>query len=99
MTLPSTDDLRKLRDYSELVMRLQGLEVCYQYAGDAADAIAALEGENKLLREALERADQFISNGIELGFIRMPDPSTPDPAHDTPEIIRAALSQTENTHD
>lgn len=42
---------------------------------------------------ALRRAEQFISNGIELGFIRMPDASTPDPAHDTPRIIRAAISK------
>ncbi len=58
----------------------------------------AAEAERDALREdikrkdaALVRADQFISNGIEFGFIRMPDTSTPDPAHETPEIVRAAL--------
>lgn len=44
------------------------------------------------MREALERADSFITNGIELGFIRMPDASTPDPAHETPGLIRAVLA-------
>jgi len=43
------------------------------------------------LVEALRRADRFITNGIEFGFIRMPDAGTPDPAHETPGIIRAAL--------
>src|SRR5438309_136543 len=31
---------------------------------------------------ALKAANQFITNGIELGYIRMPDASTPDSAHD-----------------
>lgn len=41
---------------------------------------------------ALEKARQFIVNGVELGFIRMPDDSTPDPAHETLPAIEAALS-------
>lgn len=45
------------------------------------------------LLEALRKADQFIANGIELGFIRMPDADTPDPAHKTPEIVRAAIAK------
>lgn len=42
---------------------------------------------------ALEKAEQFIANGVELGFIRMPDASTPDPAHDTLPAIRAAIAK------
>jgi len=42
--------------------------------------------------EALEKANQFITNGIALGFIRMPDADCPDPAHATPGIVRAALA-------
>jgi hypothetical protein len=42
---------------------------------------------------ALSRADQFITNGIELGYIRMPDADTPDSAHHTPGIVRAALER------
>jgi hypothetical protein len=40
---------------------------------------------------ALERAQQFISNGRALGYIRMPDADCPDPAHQTPGIIDAAI--------
>ena len=44
------------------------------------------------LLAALRCADQFITNGIELGYIRMPDPDCPDTAKDTPGIVRAALA-------
>lgn len=44
------------------------------------------------LAAALIRADTFITNGIALGFIRMPDADCPDPAHDTPQIVREALA-------
>ena len=55
----------------------------------AADRIEALEA-------ALRCADQFITNGIELGYIRMPDADTPDSAHKTPSIIRATLAPETN---
>lgn len=42
--------------------------------------------------QALQQADQFITNGIELGFIRLPDADCPDPAHATPGAIKAALA-------
>jgi hypothetical protein len=45
------------------------------------------------LLEALKKANQFITNGIELGYIQMPDPETPDSAHDTPGIIRDAIAK------
>ncbi|MER8967687.1 hypothetical protein NKI25_18530 [Mesorhizobium sp. M0808] len=51
---------------------------------------SAVDGE---VLKALRKAEQFIANGIELGFIRMPDANTPDSAHDTLPLIRAALSQ------
>lgn len=44
------------------------------------------------LVEALEQARLFIRNGVELGYIRMPDADTPDPAHDTLPMIDAALA-------
>ncbi|MCM2572622.1 hypothetical protein NAT65_16180 [Achromobacter xylosoxidans] len=40
---------------------------------------------------ALESAQRFIRNGIEFGYIRMPDADTPDPAHRTPGLIDAAI--------
>lgn len=42
--------------------------------------------------EALKAADSFITNGVELGYIRMPDKDCPDPAHAVPGLIREALS-------
>lgn len=42
---------------------------------------------------ALKAAKQFIENGLEMGFIRMPDASTPDTAHDTLPMIIAALGR------
>jgi hypothetical protein len=44
------------------------------------------------LLEALELAREFISNGIELGYIRMPDQDTPDSAHKTLPLIDAAIA-------
>lgn len=42
---------------------------------------------------ALKKAEQFVANGVEFGFIRMPYASTPDPAHDTLPAIRAAIAR------
>lgn len=58
---------------------------------DAMAQVATLRARVAELETALRAADQFVTNGIALGFIRMPSPSTPDPAHRTPGIIRAAL--------
>lgn len=44
---------------------------------------------------ALKAARQFITNGVELGFIRMPDSDTPDPAHDTLPMIEGAIAELE----
>ena len=43
-------------------------------------------------REALQSARGFIANGVDLGFIRMPDADCPDPAHETPGKIAAAIA-------
>lgn len=55
-----------------------------------------LKADKDKLREALKQADEFITNGIEFGVIRMPDDDLKgiDSAHDTPEIVRKALSST-----
>lgn len=42
--------------------------------------------------DALHAAQRFIRNGVEFGYIRMPDADCPDPAHDTPKKIDAALA-------
>lgn len=54
---------------------------------------SAQERLGETLADALRKAEQFIANGVELGFIRMPDAATPDPAHDTLPAIRTALAQ------
>lgn len=56
--------------------------------------IEQLLANNKQLRAALIRARGFIQNGIALGYIRMPDPDTPDTAHELPGLIDAALEKT-----
>ena len=61
-----------------------------QAVADAQMLAAAPE-----MYEALKRAEQFITNGIEFGAIRMPDESTPDPAHKTLPAIRAAIAAAE----
>ena len=43
------------------------------------------------MREALEAARVFISNGRAFGYIRMPEADTPDSAHHTLPMIEAAL--------
>ena len=55
--------------------------------------VAALEGRIAELEGALRAADQFITNGVEFGFIRMPDIDTNDSAHETPRIVRDALKR------
>lgn len=55
------------------------------YTAEARAQVAAKDA-------ALRKAEQFIVNGTELGFIRMPDAGLPDTAHDTLPMIRAALA-------
>ncbi|KXV23868.1 hypothetical protein AD942_11080 [Gluconobacter japonicus] len=55
--------------------------------------VAALEARVKALEGVLQKADEFVTNGIEFGYIRMPDADTPDTALATPGIIRAALTR------
>ena len=42
---------------------------------------------------ALRAARHFIVNGVEQGFIRMPDADTPDSAHDTLPMIEWAIAE------
>ena len=63
------------------------------------DRIAELERENaelvaqvEVLRRASVKAVNFIKNGVEFGFIRMPDADCPDPAHGTLPALESALS-------
>ncbi len=58
----------------------------------AALSTAQVDETERLRIRALRAAEQFIVNGIEMGYIQMPEPSTPDSAHDTLPLIRAALA-------
>lgn len=61
--------------------------------GDSIDrANARLISAAPDLVEAVERAIQFIENGLETRHVRMPD-FVADPAHDTLPILRAALAK------
>ena len=70
----------------------------YRYLSPVATPaeVAALRARVAELEAALRTADQFITNGIELGYIRMPSPGGGDPALLSPGIIRAALGGTDN---
>jgi hypothetical protein len=54
---------------------------------------ARLIGAAPELLDACERAVEFIMNGVELGFIIMPDPETPDTAHETLPTLIAAIAK------
>jgi hypothetical protein len=60
-----------------------------------ADFIIRACNSHDELVEALKAASVFIKNGIELGFIRMPDKDIPDPAHLVPGMVETALAKAE----
>lgn len=91
-------------DYAAMPTKPDVVTLCGWTAGETRDdlrtllsALSAHQEREARAREALERADQFITNGVDLGFIRMPDADTPDPALETPGIIRAALQSLKET--
>ena len=55
-----------------------------------------LQNRIKKLESLLRRVDGFISNGISLGFIKMPDRDIPDSAHDVPIAIKRTLLKPED---
>jgi len=85
----------------EALRLANALDRQYLHACEPAAAelrrLSAVEAQRDALLEALKTADQFITNGMELGFIRMPDAATPDSAHETPGIVRAAIKAVEET--
>lgn len=58
----------------------------------AETKLAESQAREAVMREALHTANQFMSNGIELGYIRMPDKDCPDSAHETPRLVQNAIS-------
>jgi hypothetical protein len=98
----STNDADQLRDIIEEVEELEWDRILassqkkpdlYARIRELNTEVRAVRALQKELLAALRKADQFISNGTELGYIRMPDADTPDSAHDTPPMIRAAIAK------
>lgn len=58
------------------------------------EVLSVLEQRDPLLH-ALKLARAFIANGIEVGAIRMPDSTTPDPANETLPLIDAIIAKVE----
>ncbi|VWD20230.1 hypothetical protein [Burkholderia contaminans] len=58
----------------------------------ASASVGLTELEYEKVRLGLTAAKHFIANGVELGFIRMPDVDCPDPAHNTPKLVDEALA-------
>jgi len=67
------------------------------YTTPQPNRVAELQDAVRVLVEALQKAEQFITNGVKIGRIRMPDDDLKgvDSAHDTPRIIREALESVE----
>ena len=62
---------------------------------EQARFIAAACNCHDELLAACKAAAIFIRNGVDLGFIRMPDEEVPDPAHLVPEMLEAAIAKAE----
>ena len=73
----------------DAVFSADGDFICNLGAHADANLIAAAPD----LLAALEDARKFIVNGIELGYIHMPDPETPDRAHQTLPNIESAIAK------
>mgnify|MGYP001038243846 CR=1 FL=1 len=57
------------------------------------ERVKELEASNKELLEALEAVQRFIHNGIQYGYINMPDKDCGDSALETPAKIEAAIQK------
>jgi hypothetical protein len=66
-------------------------------AAPAPVALTPAQQHADELLAVLKRVNEFIRNGIALGFIRMPDQNTPDTAHEVPEAVRAVLAKVKAT--
>lgn len=61
------------------------------YTHPEASAPGLSDEDTLSVAAALESARVFIKNGVELGYIRMPDADCPDPAHGTLPLIERAM--------
>jgi O-acetyl-ADP-ribose deacetylase (regulator of RNase III) len=79
-------EITKALRLAELIQSRYGNDI----NDEAATELRRLSTVNARLLEALNLANQFITNGIGFGFIRLPD-ETQDTAHKTQSIVRAAI--------
>ena len=88
-------DLVMSDDFDRVTAERDGLQISLNTADQSIDDLnAAISRRTHRVRELeglLRLARQFVTNGVELGYITMPDPETPDAAHDLVPMIDAAL--------
>ncbi|WP_244254428.1 DUF551 domain-containing protein [Burkholderia vietnamiensis] len=75
----------------EVYSNPEGLFAIFGQIRSAIDRLTR-SAPSPIVLHALRAAKQFIANGVELGYIRMPDSDCPDPAHEVPNLIDAAIS-------
>jgi len=61
--------------------------------GEAATVIKQKNADIADLVAGLKRVRGFIGNGIDLGFIRMPDEGSIDTAHEVPPLVDALITK------
>lgn len=84
------EEIHRLRN--ELELRCKELDLSQGWARAARTECAQLRERQEQWSDLLVLARQFVVNGIELGYVQMPDDDTPDPAHDLVPKISAALA-------
>lgn len=80
------DELLETR--REYIIEVKDLHASWLKTSRERDALSALVKE---LTEGLRRAEQYISNGIEFGYIRLPQAD--DSARETLPLIRALIGK------
>lgn len=76
-----------------LPRHIDGLYAVGAVAHEAAARIEQLEAALREADKALVAADEFINNGIDFGYIRMPDPDSKDSALKAPSLVVCALQK------
>lgn len=94
-TMTADRDAEKLMKAKARIQR----DVQTAKATDLHERLTAADERADVLEGLLRLARQFVTNGVELGYITMPDPETPDAAHDLVPMIDAALKPAEGGGD
>lgn len=71
------------------------IRIAAENARDANARLSVVVAQRDELLAACKSARQFIVNGIEYGYILMPEEDCPDSAHDTLPQICAAIAKAE----